>query len=115
MNDETRALTEAGQTLGQQLAAARENLARLELLAAGATCREVGCDMVNAGGCNAGCSKWCCCSVPVFVCTRCGDSDYGDNAEAADTRAECRALARATADHVGGVTDMIARATGEGT
>jgi hypothetical protein len=73
-----------------KLEAARAEVARLERYAATATCREVGCDMQHAGGRNAGCSEWgCCCSVPVYVCTRCGDSDYGDNAEAVERRAEC--------------------------
>lgn len=33
----------------------------------------------------------CCCSVPVYACTRCGASDYGDNAEANERRAACAA------------------------
>lgn len=74
-----------------QLDAARAEVARLERYVATATCREVGCDMRHAGGCNAGCGDDCCCSVPVHVCARCGDSDYGDNAEAIDRRAECAA------------------------
>ena len=43
---------------------------------------ERGHDMQSIGGCNAGCDEYCACSVPVHTCTRCGDSDYGENAEA---------------------------------
>lgn len=50
---------------------------------------EGGHDMKHIGGCNAGCHKDCCCSVPVHTCSRCGDSDYGDNAEADQVRADC--------------------------
>jgi hypothetical protein len=53
----------------------------------------VGCqsghDWQSLGGANAGCAFDCACSVPVNVCTRCGDSDYGDNAEAAYIKAKC--------------------------
>lgn len=51
---------------------------------------EGGHDMQSIGGCNAGChDKSCSCSVPVLVCSRCGDCDYGDNDEAKDVRAAC--------------------------
>lgn len=53
----------------------------------------VGCqgghDWQSIGGCNAGCHEMCSCSVPVHKCSRCGDCDYGDNEEAAKTRADC--------------------------
>jgi len=53
----------------------------------------IGCerehDWQSVGGCNAGCSDTCGCSVPVNTCSRCGDSDYGDNAEADAVRAHC--------------------------
>lgn len=55
----------------------------------------VGCalghDMRSIGGCNAGCHEECDCSVPVNVCTRCGECDYGVNDEAVQTRADCTA------------------------
>jgi hypothetical protein len=51
---------------------------------------EKGHDMRHVGGCNAGCCEDCCCSVPVFTCSRCGDSDYGDNEEAKFIRMKCR-------------------------
>lgn len=49
--------------------------------------------MQHAGGRNAGCKlgSGCGCSVPVYICTRCGDADYGDNAEARDKIARCEA------------------------
>lgn len=53
---------------------------------------ERGHDMQSTGGCNADCHKWCCCSVPVYKCSRCGDCDYGDNQEAKQVRADCALL-----------------------
>jgi hypothetical protein len=41
------------------------------------------------GGTNCGCPAGSC-SVPVHECDSCGDCDYGDNAEADTTRADCR-------------------------
>ncbi len=82
-----------GATLAKALSDARDEVARLERAVAGASCREVGCDMKSVGGCNAGCGDGCGCSVPVFVCTRCGDSDYGDNEEARQTREDCETRA----------------------
>lgn len=52
---------------------------------------EAGHDWQSIGGANAGCHPLCSCSVPVNRCSRCGDSDYGDNPEAAATRADCEA------------------------
>ena len=54
-------------------------------------CRREGCDMQHAGGMNAECDRNCGCSVPVYVCTRCGDSDYGDNEEARAVKERCAA------------------------
>lgn len=50
---------------------------------------ERGHDWHSEGGCNAGCAEWCCCSVPVNFCTRCGGCDYGENDEAEETRQIC--------------------------
>lgn len=76
--------------LADQLAAARAEVARLERIAATATCREIGCDMQSVGGCNAGCGEdGCACSVPVHTCTRCGDCDYGENEDAIEVRRRC--------------------------
>ena len=52
---------------------------------------EDGHDWQHIGGCNAGCAEWCCCSVPVQKCSRCGDYDYGDNDEARQIEADCAA------------------------
>jgi hypothetical protein len=51
---------------------------------------EEGHDWQSVGGCNAGCGEKCGCSVPVNRCARCGDYDYGDNAEAEQVRRACR-------------------------
>jgi hypothetical protein len=75
----------------EQLEAARAEVARLERMAAAATCRELGsCDMQSAGGANCGCPDGQC-SVPVLKCTRCGDYDYGENEEANEKRTHCAA------------------------
>lgn len=83
--------------LSEKLEAARAEVARLERIAATATCREIGCDMQSVGGANCGCEFYdgedACqgqCSVPVLKCTRCGDCDYGENEDAEATRLACR-------------------------
>lgn len=55
------------------------------------TCAEVGHDWKHIGGRNAACSRGrdCMCSIPVHECAKCGDCDYGDNEEAADTINGC--------------------------
>jgi hypothetical protein len=53
------------------------------------TCAELGCDMQFAGGCSVGCCDGCSCSTSVHICSRCGDSDYGNSVEAAEVRARC--------------------------
>lgn len=79
--------------LAKRLDEARAEVERLERLAGGATCREMGRhDWKSIGGCNAGCDELCSCSVPVHQCKRCGDCDYGENAWAEQTRADCLAL-----------------------
>ena len=60
-------------------------------------CREAH-DWVSIGGCNAGCSDFCCCSVPVHECSRCGDCDYGENDEAEEVRKNCDCLAAMLAE-----------------
>jgi hypothetical protein len=75
--------------LHSQLADAEALAARLRLQIAQGTCAEVGHDWKHLGGCNAGCDDACICSVPVHECRKCGDCDYGDNAEADKTRANC--------------------------
>jgi hypothetical protein len=78
-------------TLTDQLADAQANVERLQREIAQADCLTVGCDLQHIGGRNAACSDDCACSVPVRVCTKCGDSDYGDNPEAEQTMADCAA------------------------
>lgn len=59
-------------------------------------CLWLGCyggrhDWQFTGAYNAGCNKGCTCSVPVYRCAKCGDFDYGDNAEANAIRRDCLA------------------------
>lgn len=77
--------------LSAKLAAAQDEVARIQREIAAGPCREFGHDFRFIGGCNAGCElgAGCGCSVPVHECTKCGDCDYGDNDEAASIRAEC--------------------------
>lgn len=65
---------------------------------------EAGHDWHSLGGCNAGCHpEHCACSVPVNTCRRCGDCDYGDNAEAEQVRADCALLLGSPAERLGDV------------
>ena len=88
---------ETRMNLADRLEAARAEVARLERIAATATCRELGCNMQHAGGANCGCMLTDdegnetpgSCSVPVHKCGRCGDCDYGENAEATEVKARC--------------------------
>lgn len=75
--------------LADQIADARATLDRLEHQAAGATCVELGHNWQSTGGCNCGCHEDASCSVPVNICTRCKDCDYGDNREAREIRERC--------------------------
>ena len=52
-------------------------------------CRSYGHDWHPHGGANACCGPDCSCSVPVMICSKCGDCDYGDNDEAAEIKSEC--------------------------
>lgn len=45
--------------------------------------------MVIMGGANCGCYPDAQCSVPVYSCPECGDSDYGDNDHAKLRRSLC--------------------------
>jgi len=84
--------------IAKKLEDAKAEVARLERIAGSATCREMGChDWQSIGGTNASCGdlgKDCSCSVPVLQCRRCGDCDYGDNAEAEETRRKCAESAK---------------------
>lgn len=74
----------------QQLADAEAEAARLRRAIAQGPCQEFGHDWQFHGGRNAGCADWCGCSVPVGVCSKCGDCDYGDTTEADRIRAKCK-------------------------
>ena len=76
-------------SLREQLVTAENEVEALKRRIAAENCREVGCDMKHIGGRNAGCDDACVCSIPVYECTKCGDSDYGDNAEARDKIDQC--------------------------
>ncbi|RWC28148.1 MAG: hypothetical protein EOS70_27955 [Mesorhizobium sp.] len=76
-------------TVKERLDAARAEVARLEREAALASCAEAGHTWESLGGAHCGCEDGHC-SVPVLTCTRCGGCDYGENAEAAETRRQCQ-------------------------
>ncbi len=75
--------------LADQIAEAKANLERLEQQALSATCADLGHDWHSIGGCNCGCHDGASCSVPVYTCRRCGDSDYGESSEANEKRSIC--------------------------
>ena len=83
----------------EKLIEALELVKRLQRELRAADCEEAGHEWVFAGGTNAGCSDDCSCSVPVYECWRCGDSDYGDNEDA-------KKYARNVSKYMGGV-EMI--------
>jgi hypothetical protein len=74
--------------LAEQIKAKRAELQVLERRAAFATCIDLGHDWESTGGCNCGCERGYC-SMPVNVCRRCGDCDYGYNDEAISIRQNC--------------------------
>lgn len=76
--------------LTAKLADAEALVERIKRDIANGPCRQYGHTWKQTGGCNAGCeARDCQCSVPVYHCTKCGDCDYGDNAEATEIRHEC--------------------------
>lgn len=76
--------------LADELQAAKDEVERIDRAIAQASCQEIAAhDMRHIGGCNAGCGDDCRCSIPVHVCARCGDCDYGDNPEADQKKADC--------------------------
>jgi hypothetical protein len=78
-------------TLQEQIDAAEQKLLQLKRQQETEDCRKVGCHFVFMGGKNACCEiDGCGCSVPVYGCPKCGDSDYGDNAEACEIREQCK-------------------------
>lgn len=84
-------------SLESQLAEAEALAEHLRREIAQGPCRNYGHDWQFSGGANAGCDSrngdnCCACSVPVHTCTKCGDCDYGDNAEADEVRCDCLRL-----------------------
>lgn len=77
--------------LQNELAEAEARVFALKREIATGPCIEFGHDWKHIGGQNAACPRGgdCVCSVPVHECTKCGDCDYGDNDEAAETIASC--------------------------
>ena len=75
--------------LQAELDKAEAEAARIRRAIAAGPCCEHGHDWQSIGGCNAGCDDDCRCSVPVSVCTKCGDCDYGEASKADEIRAEC--------------------------
>ena len=72
-----------------ELAKVEAHAAALRREIAAGPCREYGHDWQFFGGRNAGCGDGCQCSVSVHVCRKCGDCDYGENAEAIAIMAAC--------------------------
>ena len=72
-----------------ELEAAEANIAAIRQKIKQGPCREYGHDWHLLGGANAGCGDDCSCSVPVYECRKCGDCDYGQNAEAETVRVRC--------------------------
>lgn len=81
--------------LQSALAEAEAQVARLKREIAQGPCVEFGHNWRSIGGKNAGCDDACACSVPVNVCAKCGDCDYGDNADADEIIKSCAE----TSDH----------------
>lgn len=74
-------------------------LHELELLAARAMieagihpCRTGHIAWTFMGGANCGCEPNGNCSIPVYGCELCGDSDYGENKEASEIIVTCKEL-----------------------
>lgn len=81
-------------TLQEELEAAENAVAQVRAKMRAASCMEVGHRWVCLGGCNAGCSDHCSCSVPVHECSVCKDCDYGDNPEGDHIREKCKQESR---------------------
>lgn len=81
-------------SLQDKLARVEAEAARLRREIATGPCREHGHDWKSYGGQNAGCCSDCTCSVPVNVCAKCGEFDFGENGEAELIRSDCAAQSR---------------------
>lgn len=83
-------------SLEEQLADAKAELDRIERAIRAAPCAEVGHRWKHLGGKHAGCVESdpdfdCDCSLPVYECEVCGNCDYGENEEAREIIANCKA------------------------
>lgn len=79
-------------TILDRLAEAEARVEAIRRELAVTACAEAGHAWRHVGGRNAGCSHLgdvCMCSVPVHVCDKCGDCDYGETREADETRGRC--------------------------
>lgn len=72
-----------------ELSDAEARVDQLRRQIAAGPCREFGHDWQSSGGRNAGCGSDCYCSVPVNVCAKCNDCDYGENEDAEAVRMKC--------------------------
>lgn len=81
-------------SLDDQLAEAEARVEEIKRQIRTGPCAQNGHDWRSDGGCNASCDLaadgGCGCSVPVHVCSKCGDCDYGQNAEAEQIGETCR-------------------------
>ena len=82
------------ESLTDQLAEAEARVAALRREIAAGPCKDYGHTWKFFGGRNAGCGDGCGCSIPVYVCTKCDDCDYGDNDDARAIREACTELER---------------------
>lgn len=83
--------------LQDDLDRAEAEVARIRREIVQGPCRTNGHDWQPLGGANAGCGEGCGCSVPVCVCRKCGDCDYGDTPEGDRIRQECADIRKAGA------------------
>lgn len=73
----------------RKLKEAEDTVRALQREIAQGPCKQYGHTWIFYGGANAGCDDICGCSVPVYVCSKCNDCDYGVNKEADEIRRNC--------------------------
>lgn len=76
-------------TLREELEETEARAEHLRRRIAAEACAVAGHDWKHIGGRNAACHDDCACSIPVYECTVCKDSDYGENAEANEKMRQC--------------------------
>lgn len=65
-------------------------IAEAKVLAGGQhRCSILGHNWIHVGGTSCGCEVDGC-SIPVYECKFCGDSDYGENQESVEIRNNCQ-------------------------